>query len=393
LLWFDHTLPMTKKNRRIFFYGAVAVFVILTPILIAYSLGYTFHPSTGELERTGGIFIKSKTPRLSIFLDGTFVKVTSYLSGDALLADITPGAHHLRLEKTDFRPWSITLRVEPAMVTDLRNILLIPTAIPIATSTADELASLRTSATTGSFRTLAPYETVSVPNLPTSSLTPSFSINSKGDLIGKTSTTTLRLVPHVNSFGVIDDMVYFIDKNGFLGKLYPISKVITTIGRPGFYLSKKSATFLAAPTGSLVILDSSGGLFLSDGSTTIQPITGGVRQIEFDANGQKILLRKDQSIDIVWLQDNIFQPFQKAGTMEEVFASDALIDDADWFFDDNAHIAFRTIDGIFFTDIDPRDGKNIMRLFNRKSDELVTIPDAPRSIFFRKEKTFYTISF
>jgi len=278
------------------------------------------------------------------------------------------------------------------LVTDLRNILLIPTVIPIATSTADELASLRASATTESFRTLAPKETVSAPHLPSSSLTPSFSINSKGDLIGKTSTTTLRLVPHVNSFGIIEDMVYFIDKNGFLGKLDPISKVITTIGRPGFYLSEKSAIFSGTPSESLVILDSSGGVFLSDGSTTIQPITGGVRQIEFDADKKKILLRKDQSISIVWLKDNTFQPFQKAGTMQEVFTGSALIDDADWFFDDNAHIVFRTIDGIFFTDIDPRDGKNIVELFNKKSDELITIPDAPQSIFFRRGKIFYTIS-
>jgi len=383
---------MTKHTRRIFFYSCIAIFIILAPLLIAYSLGYTFHPGTGELEKTGGIFIKSKTPRLSLFLDGEFVKETSYLSGGALLTDITTGTHHLRLEKTGYHPWSVTFRVEPTLVTDLRNILLIPHTIPIATSTPSELSSLRASATTGSFRTLAPKETVSAPNLPAPAPTPAFSINSTGDLIGKTSTTTLRLLSHINSFEVIDDTVYFIDKNGFFGKLDPISKVITTIGRPGFYLSEKSATFSPTPIGSLVILDSSGGLFLSDGSTTIQPITGGVRQFELDANGQKMLLRKDQSIDIVWLQDNTFQPFQKAGTMEEVFTNDATIDDADWFFNDNAHIVFRTIDGIFFTDIDPRDGKNTVQLFDKRSDELVTVPDIPQSIFFRRGKIFYTIS-
>ena len=69
-----------------------------------------------------------------------------------------------------------------------------------------------------------------------------------------------------------------------------------------------------------------------------------------------------------------------------------MIKDADWFFGDNAHILIRTPSSIFFTDIDPRDGKNMVQLFEKKTDELITVPDAPQSIFFRKGKTFYTIS-
>ena len=385
-------LYMTRNTRTLFFYSCIALFAILAPLLIAYSFGYIFHPTTGLLEKTGGIFIKSKTPRISIFVDGTFIKETSYLSGGALLTDITPGTHRLRLEKSNYHSWSKTIVVEPMLVADFRNVLLVHDPAPIATSTKDEIAMLRASINTGSLRAAPPKETVSLSDFSAPAASPSFFLNSKHNLIGKTATTTQVLVSYVNSFSIVDGVPYFIDKNGFLGKVDPETKHITTIGRPGFYLSQAPAQFLKAPNGKIVILDASGGLFLSDGSTNIQTITGGVRQFSFDSNGVKMLIQKDQSVDVLWLEDNPLQPFEQAGIREQIFADESIIQDADWFFGDDAHIVIRNPDGIFFTDIDTRDGKNIIQLFEKKTDELVTVPAIPQSIFFRKGNIFHTIS-
>ena len=385
-------IVMTRSTRRIFFYSAVALFVLLAPVLIAYSIGYTFRPDTRSLERTGGIFIKSKTPRISIFLDGIFIKETSYFSGGALLTEIVPGTHRLRLEKANYHPWSATIHVEPELVTDLRNILLITNPVVIATSSPDELISLRAAIINNTLPSAVPKETISIQDMSTPVPSPAFFLDTQGNLIGKTATTTSTLISHINSFNVIEQMIYFINQSGFLGTLDPISQRITTIGRPGFYLSGEPAQFSQIPDGRIVILDASGGLFLSDSSTQIQTITGGVRQFAFDEDGTKMLIRKDQSVDIFWLKDNAFQPFEKSGTREQIFISDSAIQDADWFFADNAHIAISTIDGIFFTNIDVRYGKNTIQLFSKKTEELITIPSLPNTIFFRKEKVFYTIS-
>lgn len=383
---------MTRHTRRIFFYTGFAIFLLIVPILIGYSLGYTLNLTKGIVEKTGGIFIKSRTPRLSIFLNGQFIKETSYLSGGALLTEITPGNHRLRLEKVGYHPWSKTISVEPSVVSDLRNIILIPNPPAIATTTRDELASLRMHATKGSFQPVRPKETMTIPALSSSPNSPLFFLDTKRNLVEKTATTSRVLVARVNSFGVINDMIYFIDKNGFLGRVNPLSKEITTIGRPGFYLVEKPAQFSSLPDGGIIILDASGGLFLYDGMTTIQTITGGVREYVFDSTAKKLLIRKDQSIDILWLQANTYQPFEKRGMREEIFSSDSLIGDSAWYFDDDAHVVIRTSDGIFLTDIDTRDGKNISQLFAKKTNELLTIPEIPASIFFRKGKTFYTIS-
>ncbi len=384
---------MTRRTRRIFFYSSIGIFVVVAPLLAAYSLGYIFHPFARSLEQTGGIFIKSKTPRISLFIDGSFIKETSYLSGGALLTDIKPGTHRLRLEKQDHHSWAKTITVEPSMVEDFRNIILVPNTLSIATTTKKDLALLRASATTGSFRPIAPKETMVAPNRPVSTPRPDFYLDSKRNLINRAATTTDRiLISSVNSFDILDGVPYFIDKNGFLGKIDPSSKNITTIGRPGFYLTDTPAQFAETRDGRIVIVDASGGFFLSDGFMTIQTITGGVRQFLFDSNGKKILLRKNQSVEILWLEDNAFQPFQPSGTREQVYSGDEMIDDADWFYKDDAHIVIRSAVGLLLSDIDPRDGKNIVNLFAKRTDELITIPEIPDSIFFRRGKTFYTIA-
>lgn len=382
---------MTPTTRRILFYIGFAIFLLIAPVLISYSLGYSFNLTKRIVEKTGGIFIKSKTSRLSIFLNGQFVKETSYLSGGALLTEITPGSYHLRLEKAQYYPWSKTIFVEPSLVTDLRNIILIPNPPAIATTTPDELANLHVYATKGSFQSVRPKETLSIPALSPSPSPPLFFIDNKRNLVEKTATTSVIRVTRVNSFGILNNTVFFINKNGFFGRVDSSSKEVTTIGRPGFYLAEIPARFSQSPNGDIIILDASGGLFLSDGVTTIQTITGGVREYAFDSTARKMLIRKDQSIDILWLQDNTFQPFEKRGAREEIFSNDSLIQDSAWYFDDDAHVIIRTQDGIFFTDTDARDNKNIFTLFTKKTDELLTVPEIPASIFFRKGKIFYTI--
>ncbi|MBI3630855.1 MAG: hypothetical protein HY221_00775, partial [Candidatus Sungbacteria bacterium] len=133
---------MTRHTRRIFFYVLAGLFIIIAPLLVSYSFGYTFDFSRAQFFPTGGIFLKSGTARVSIFLDGTFIKETGLFTGSTILSDISPRTHLVRLEKQGFRAWSKTINVKPYVVTELRFIALVPDPVPIATSTPRALASL-----------------------------------------------------------------------------------------------------------------------------------------------------------------------------------------------------------------------------------------------------------
>lgn len=361
---------MTKYKRRKVFYLLVTAFLLVSPLLVAYSLGYTLDLVKKDIKKTGGIFLKSKTPRLSIFLNGEFAKETSLISGGALLTDVAPGTYLLRVEKGGHSPWSKTVSVTPEIVTELRNILLLPRNIETATTTRQDLPSV--------FAT-------------TTAIASEFKIDKKENLTRKVGKNTKIISAGVNSFAALGSTIFFVDKNGFLAKFMPETETLETIGRPGFYLAAAPLRFFKSAYGDIVILDSAGGVFLLDAERKITPAGGSATNIYFDSEGEKMLIQKEQSIEVRWLAENTYQPFQKRGAEEIILRLNSPIRDAKWFYKDDAHIVIRTSDGIFLTELDGRGGRNTIELVSGKTDELVTGPEIPGTIFFRKGKIWFKI--
>jgi hypothetical protein len=358
---------LSRKTRNIIFYGLILVFVLVAPILIAIAYGYRFDFVKGTLGQTGGIFVKSRTPRLSIFLNSEFIKETSFLSGGALLPEVKPGTYLLRIEKEDYYPWSKTVEVEPSIVTELRNIILIPRPVTYATSTESELALL-------------------TPQNPKSP----FAL-SKNSITQKTATTTRTLASNVYSFKVLDNTIYFVDRNGFVARFDLDTGAMETIGRPGFFLENKEVQFLKSPAGDIAIIDPAGGLFILDAARTIKFINKNVEEIIFDSQGKKALVKSGNSVKILRLGDNTFQPFEKRGAIDTILSVDTPILDAQWFYEDDAHVAVRTKEGIFFMEIDGRGGRSTIELVSGKTDGLKTLPEMLDKIFFKKRKIWQTI--
>jgi len=349
----------------------VSSFVFAAPAIIAYSLGYRLDIFERDLKKTGGIFVKSATPRLSIFLDGEFKKETSLISGGALLTDLAPGTHLLRIEKAGFNSWSKTAIVKPEIVTELRDIVLVPGLLE-STTTVKSKIPLPVSA--------------SKPKIP-------YSLTKKGDLVGKLATTTKILAQNVQAFELAGSNILYIDKNGFLARISISAGNIETIGRPGFFLGGKEFQFIKTPEEEFAILDPSGGLFLLDSTSTISVIGGGIKKIYFDEDGEKALLLKEREIEVLWLSDNTYQPFQKRGQKEKIISLDEKIVDARWYYGDNSHIVLATTEGIFFTDIDGRGGKYTAELTETRADEIFTSPEVPETIFYLLGEKWFRIAF
>lgn len=360
---------MPRKTRRIIFYALTLVFLVAGPLLVVYSLGLTFNFSTAHFEQTGGIFIKSKMPRISVFLDGALIKETGLITGSTLLPDIAPGTHLVRLEKPDFRSWSKTIRVAPAEVTELRNIILVPHPLPAATSSREEIASAIATST------------------PTQVLT----LDKKGRLVAGKGKNARVIIENMHSFSQTDDAIFFVDKNGFLARYDEPGGGIMTIGRPGFFLNETPLRFITGKQ-YLAIIDPSGGLFLFDeNASTLLPVTGGAKHVSFDGTEKKMLVQKEQTVAVVWLADNDRQPFQKKGNMEDALSSQSPIREAAWLYETDAHIIYRTRDGIFLAEVDRRGGGNVAELVSGSTDELLTLPSLPNTIFYRMGKVFFKI--
>lgn len=349
----------------------VSFFVFAAPAILAYSLGYRLDILERDVKKTGGIFVKSSTPRLSIFLNGAFVKETSLISGGALLTDLSPSTHLLRIEKIGFTPWSKTVTVRPEVVTELRNIILILNSLESATTTKSKVPLPSAS---GKLKT--PYSTTK-----------------KGELVEKTTTTTKILAQNVQTFEVIGDNILYIDKNGFLARIATQTGAVETIGRPGFFMEGTGFQFIKTPGEDLAVLDPSGGLFLLDTTSTISAIGGGVKKIYFDEDGEKALLLKEREVEVLWLSDNHYQPFEKRGQREKIISLDSKIMDARWYYGDSAHIVILSPEGLFLTEVDGRGGRNTAEFLRGRVDEILTSPEDPEAIFYRTRKNWFRIEF
>lgn len=114
---------LTKTKRRVLFYLAIFIFLLLSAPVIFYSLGYGIG-SDFKLHKTGGIFIKASESGAVVAVNKKN-KNTSLLANSALIKNLLSGAYQTTVEKDNFWKWSKTLAVLPEMVTE-RNVLLVP---------------------------------------------------------------------------------------------------------------------------------------------------------------------------------------------------------------------------------------------------------------------------
>ncbi len=360
---------MQYRTRRILYYILLALFLMAAPILLFYSLGYTVDISGRVVQKTGGVFIKSKTARLAVSIDSIPIKETGFITGSALITDVPTGMHILRLEHEGYRTWTKSIDVAPLTVIELRNIILISNEIAYATTSGESLPA----------RAL-----VSVP-------TASTTLDRAGNLfIQKTSTTTTQL-ENIHSFSNTGAVIYFINNYGFLSSFNVETQKIDTLGHPGFYLAASPAQFFVSPRGNIAVIDSGGGLFVTTGKNTIASIESGVRNAHFDSRGDKLLIQKEKELLVLWITENKIQPFQKEFTMESVIQTPTTIIRSAWFYGDNAHVFLHTDEGVFMTEIDGRGGRNTYEFFTSPMDDFFTSPDTPNRIYAKRGANWYSI--
>lgn len=359
---------MEKRTRRFLYYPLLAIFIAVLPLLLLYASGILLDWNDRTVIKTGGIFIKSRVPRLSVYLDSQPMKQTGFLSGSALITDVSTGGHVILLQREGYQQWTKTIFVSPLDVVELRNILLIPENLTRATTSAEDLPATSTPSTV--------RERVE--------------IDEENRLLYSENGTTTILTENVHSFDAPANTVYFVNNYGFLGS-FSRSGTIETLGHPGFYLAEKPLSFSRSAKGDILIIDSGGGLFLIDSEKPVRPVESGVVSVAFDSRGDKILIQKENELSVLWLVENKAQPFQKQFTKETIIKTPTPIIRSAWFYGDNSHALFQINGGVFITETDGRGGQNTFELFHGTTDDFFSSPDEPNRIFGKQNKIWYSI--
>ncbi len=126
---------MTRRTRRAIFYVLTALFLLIGTTVVLYAEGWRFDFGTFRAEKVGAIYLRSFPSDASITLDGKPVQNQSgFLSKGTLISNLFPRTYSVALGKDGYLPWRENAAVTPALVTALKNAVLIP-AVPASVST------------------------------------------------------------------------------------------------------------------------------------------------------------------------------------------------------------------------------------------------------------------
>jgi hypothetical protein len=107
--------------RKLFFWLFSFSFILFTPVIVYYSLGYKFDIKSKKFLKTGAISIKTFPKGISVYLDGKKINETS----PCILRDLMPQEYTIDLEKEGFYPYSVTVEVKPSFIEKV-DVFLVP---------------------------------------------------------------------------------------------------------------------------------------------------------------------------------------------------------------------------------------------------------------------------
>ncbi len=112
---------MSHFTRKAFLYLAIILFLLIAPTVIAYALGYSFDWQTKKPVLTGGFYLKSVPKKASIY-------VNDKIKGETpdFIKRLVPKYYQVKIEKEGYHSWEKNLKIESQIVTEVKNIILIP---------------------------------------------------------------------------------------------------------------------------------------------------------------------------------------------------------------------------------------------------------------------------
>lgn len=118
---------MFYKIRKILFWAMLVLFLVAGSVFIVYSFGYRLDIKNWKITQTGGLNVKTMPKITEIILDGEKVnKKAGLFSNEVFLQSILPGTHLLEVSKEGYYTWGKSIIIEPKMVNNFSNIVLMP---------------------------------------------------------------------------------------------------------------------------------------------------------------------------------------------------------------------------------------------------------------------------
>lgn len=123
---------MTQRQRLWLSRCFIIIFLIITPLILAYAAGYHVNWRYLKLERTGLLEIKTEPAKAKASIDElkAWLIKPKDLTTPLKLKNLRPGNYTVKLDLAGYHSWKKTLTINPAETTFAKNIRLFKKSTP-----------------------------------------------------------------------------------------------------------------------------------------------------------------------------------------------------------------------------------------------------------------------
>lgn len=119
--------PLSKKVRFASMTTTFVLFLIIAPLVWAYSVGYRLDDLSDSFGwiRTGGIYINSDITNTDVFVNGKFIKSGGFLLRNIFIQNLRADEEYvIEVNKNGYHSWRKKLSVVESYVTEARTLML-----------------------------------------------------------------------------------------------------------------------------------------------------------------------------------------------------------------------------------------------------------------------------
>lgn len=321
---------MTRRVRRLILYSAILLFFLIAPAVIFYAWGYSFDWQNKKPVLTGGISLKTDPAKAEVFLNDKLQKQTP-----VFIKRLLPKTYQLKIIKEGFHAWQKKLKVEPGLVTEANEIILIP---------------------------LSPQL-----ELVKQGLTEDFLLK---DFLPQEKTTDVFYIQEPSY------ILYRTDANQSFQEQINLTP-----------LPAQKYEIIVSLNKKITLLSENKELFLLNPSTrNFDLISQNVQAAQFSQDNKKLLYFTADEIWVYYLENISSQPAKKAGEKELITRLSQKINQAVWYSQTNEHIIFAVGQSIKFTELDGRDQRNTVDIIEKEVSQIAYNSEDKKLYLVEKDK-------
>lgn len=361
---------MTRKTRLILLLICVALFLVVAPYIVLYSLGYRVDFVNRKITVTGGIYVVARPAPANIAINSITRNTTGFFSEAVFVQNLLPGQHSVSIKKDGYFDYQKTLLVREKEVTKLEEVTLFKKEPAFAQLLTTEEFELLTKKPVDQF--IIKTGSLYYANTP-----------ENAELTALQKSTPI--IKNIVAFEVSGNSILWLGTDGLLYRFDITARTSEPLSQTPYTIAKKKTYILKTVAGNTFLLENTTALLFNKTTTAFEPFYTGVKDLVGSPDNQKIAYYSDNEL-WYWVLNAKEEP-------EKFLLQKTKDNITNVYWINNNYLLFLAGNTITITEIDTRGNVNAITLPQTISLATGDITIKNPQIFFNgQDKKLYILS-